>query len=92
MLGILDAVTILIFDGLRLSGIERSNYIESNSLGRKSCHVSGIERMFYQIKKEGENSGPTKSSGFMGIPVLRESGLDDFYCIFILQTLLKWSE
>jgi len=44
---ILDAVSILIFDGFRLSGIERSNYIESNNLGRKSCPVSGIERIRY---------------------------------------------
>ena len=83
---ILDAVSLLIFDGLRLSGIERSNYIESNSLVQKSCPVSGIERIRYSgcfitLKIEGKNSGPTKSSGFMGIPVLRGSGLEGFYCI-----------
>ena len=69
---------------MRLSGIERSNYIESNNLGRKSCPVSGIERIRYSgcfitLKKEGKNSGPTESSGFMGIPVLRGSGLEGFY-------------
>ena len=83
--GILDAVSILIFDGLRSSGIEKSNYIESNNLGRKSSPVSGIERIRYSgclitLKKEGENSGPTKWSGFMTIPVLRGSGLEGFYC------------
>ena len=82
----LDAVSILFFDGLRLSGIERSNYIESNNLGRKCCPVSGIERIRYSgcfitLKIVGKNSGPTKSSGFMGIPVLRGYGLEGFYCI-----------
>jgi len=57
----------------------RSNYIESDNLGRKSCPVSGIERIRYSecfitLKIEGKYSGPTKSSGFMGIPVLRGSG------------------
>jgi len=89
---ILDAVLILIFDGLRLSGIERSNYIESNNLGPKSCPVSGIERIRYSgcfitLKIEGENSGPTKSSGFIGIPVLRGSGLEGFYCTTTSVTL-----
>jgi len=74
------------FDGLRLSGIERLNYIKNNTLGRKSCPVSGIERIRYSgcfitLKIEGKNSGPTKLSGFMGIPVLRGSGLEGFYCI-----------
>jgi len=83
---ILDAVSILIFDGLRLSGIERSNNIESYNLGRKSCPVSGIERIRYSgcfitLKIEGGNLGPTKLSGFMGIPVLRGSGLEGLYCI-----------
>ena len=32
----------------------------------------------------GENSGPTKMSGFMGIPVLRGSGLEGFYCTIVL--------
>ena len=48
---ILDAITILIFDGLMLSGIERSNYIE---FGPKT--LSGIRnredpvfRVFYHI-------------------------------------------
>jgi len=82
---ILDAVSILIFDGLRLSGIKRSNYIESYNLGRKSCPVSGIERIWYSgcfitLKIEGGNSVPTKLSSFMGIPVLRGSGLEGFYC------------
>ena len=66
-----------------LSSIERSKYIESNNLGRKSCPVSGIERIRYSgcfitFKIEGENSGLTKSSGFMVIPVLRWSGLEGF--------------
>jgi len=82
---ILDAVSILIFDGLRLFGIESSNYIESNNLDRKSCPVSGIERIRYSwcfitLKIEGKNSGPTKSSGFVGISVFRGSGLEGFYC------------
>jgi len=69
-----------------LSGIERSNYIESNNLGRRSCPVSEIERIRYSgcfitLKKRGENSGPTKSSGFMEIQVLGGSGLEGFYCI-----------
>ena len=73
-----------IFNGLRLSGIERSSYIGSNNLSRKSSPVSGIERIRYSgclitLKIEGKNSGPTKSSGFMGIPVLRGSGLEGFY-------------
>ena len=76
---------IIFFDGLRLSGIERSTYIESYNLGRKSGPVSGIERIRYSgcfitLKKEGKNSGPTKTSGFVGIPVLRGSGLEGFYC------------
>ena len=80
------AVSILIFDRLRLSGIERSNYLKTNNLGRKNCPVSGIERIRYSgcfitLKIEGKNSGPTKSSGFVGIPVLRGSGLAGFYCI-----------
>ena len=71
-----------------MSGIERSNYIVSNNLGRKNCPVSGIERIRYSgcfttLKKEGINLGPTKSSGFMGIPVLRGFGLEGFYCIYI---------
>ena len=79
-------VSILIFDGLRLSGIEKSNYIESNNFGRKSCPVSRKERIRYSgclitLKIEGKNSGPRKSSGFKGIPVLRGSGLEGFYCI-----------
>jgi len=49
----------LIFDGLRLAHIERSNYIESNTLGRKRCPVSGIERIrypgcFITVKIEGK--------------------------------------
>jgi len=49
----------LIFDGLRLAHIERSNYIESNTLGRKRCSVSGIERIRYSgcfitVKIEGK--------------------------------------
>jgi len=85
----LDAVSILIVDGLRLPGIERSNNIESYNLGRKSCPVSGIERIRYSgcfitLKIEVKNSGPTESSGFMGIPVLRGSGLEGFYCICIV--------
>jgi len=88
-IGILDAVSILILHELRLSGIERANYIESNNLGQKSCPVSGIERiryseLFITLKIEGKKSGPTKSSGFMGIPVLRGSGLEGFYCILQL--------
>ena len=48
------------FDGLRLSGIERSNYTESNNLGLKSWPVSGIERIRYSgcfitLKIEGKN-------------------------------------
>ena len=43
-----------------------------------------VFRVFYHIKIEGTNSGPTKSSGFMGIPVLRGSGLEGFYCIYFL--------
>jgi len=82
---ILHAVSLLIFDGLRLSGNERSNYIESNNLGRKSCPVSGIERIRYSgyfitLKIERKNSGPMKSSSFMGIPVLRGSSLEGFNC------------
>jgi len=82
----LDAVSILFFDGLRLSGIKRSNYIDPNNLGRKCCPVSGIERIRYSgcfitLKIEGNNSGPTKSSGFVEIPVLRGSGLEGSYCI-----------
>jgi len=81
-----------IFHGLRLSCIKRSNYIESNDLGRKSCPVSGIERIrysecFFTLKIEGKKSGPTKSSGFMGIPVLRGSGLEGFYCIRKLRNI-----
>ena len=69
-----------------MSGIERSNYIESNTLGRNSCPVSGKEKIRYSgcfitLKIEGGKSGPTKSSGFMGIPVLRGSGLEGLYCI-----------
>jgi len=71
-----------------LFGIERSNYIESNNFGRKCCPVSGIERIRYSgcfitLKIEGNKSGPTKPSGFMGIPVLRGSGLEGFYCIIL---------
>jgi len=76
------------FDFWRIEvvGIERSNNIESNNFGRKSCQVSGEERIRYSgcfitLKIEGNNSGPTKSSCFMGIPVLRGSGLEGFYCI-----------
>jgi len=66
-----------------------SNYIESNNLGRKSGPVSGIERIRYSgcfitLKIEGENSGPTKSAGFMGIPVLRGSGIEGFYCTMVI--------
>jgi len=70
-------------DGLKLSGIERSNYIVANNLGQKNCLVSGIEKIRYSeclitLKIEGGNSGPTKSSGFMGIPVLSGSDLKGF--------------
>jgi len=41
-----------------------------------------VFRVFYHIKNRRENSGPTKSSGFMGIPVLRGSDLESFYCTF----------
>jgi len=63
----------------------RSYNIKYNNLGRQSCPASGIERIRYSgcyitLKIEGQNSGPTKSSGFMGIPVLRGSGLEGFYC------------
>ena len=83
------AVSILIVNGLRLSGIQRSNYLKTNNLVRKSCPVSGIERIRYSgcfitLKIEGGNSGPTKSSGFVGIPALRGSGLEGFYCKLIL--------
>ena len=71
-----------------------SNYIESNNLGRKSGPVSGIERIRYSgcfitLKIEGENSGPTKSAGFMGIPVLRGSGIEGFYCIKAASTYVR---
>jgi len=75
-----DAVTSLIFDRPRSSGIGRLEYIESNDLGRKRCPVSGIERIrefrvFYYIKKiEGKKWRPMKLSGFMRISVLSESG------------------
>jgi len=54
-------------------------------LGQKRCPVSGIDRIRYSgcfitLKLEGKNSGPTKLSGFIGIPVLRGSGLEGFYC------------
>jgi len=40
-----------------------------------------VSRVFYRIKIEGENSEPTKSPGFMGISVLRGSGLEVFFVL-----------
>ena len=64
------------YDGLRLSDIERSNYIESNNLGRKSCPVSGIERILYSgcfitLKIEWEKFGTDEIVWFHG-----DSGID----------------
>jgi len=63
--------TILIFDGFRLSGIERSNNIASNNLGRKSCPVSGIERIrfpvcFITLTIEGKKFGTDEIVWFHG--------------------------
>ena len=69
-INIVRIIAILIFDGLRLSGIERSNYIESNNLGKKSCPVSGIEdsvfRVFYHIKNRSETFGTDEIVRFHG--------------------------
>jgi len=47
------------FKYLTVSGIKRSNYIDSNNLGQKRCPVSGIERIRYSgcfitLKIEGK--------------------------------------
>ena len=80
--GILDAVSILIFDGLRLSGIERSNYIESNNLSKKK--LSGIRDredpvfwVFYHIKNRREKFGTdeiVRFQGDSGIEMIRFRG------------------
>jgi len=72
------------FDGLRLSGIERSNYTESNNLGRKSWPVSGIERIRYSgcyisrnIREKIGTNEIVRFHGDSGIERIRFRG---FYC------------
>jgi len=97
---ILDAVSILIFDGFRLSGIERSNYIESNNLGQKK--LSGIRnredpvfRVFYHIKKRREKFGTdeiVRFHGDSGIERIRFRGvlLYTFYKYHLKRLTLKY--
>jgi len=68
---IVCVIAILIFDLLRLSGIERSNYIESNNLGQKSCPVFGIEGIRYSgwfitLKNRREKFGTDEIVRFYG--------------------------
>ena len=86
---ILHAVSLLIFDGLRLSGNERSNYIESNNLGQKK--LSGIRnredpvfRVFYHIKKRREKFGTdgiVRFYGDSGIERIRFRGFLLYYSL-----------
>jgi len=55
----------------------------------KCCPVSAIERIrysgyFIKLKIERNKLGPTKTPGFRGVPVLRGSCLEGFYCTYII--------
>ena len=81
------AVSILIFDGLRLSGIERSNYLKTNNLGRKKLsRIRNREdpvcyhNVFYHIKNRREKFGTDEIVRFRGDSGIEKIRFRGFYC------------
>jgi len=75
---ILDAVSILIFDGLGFPVLRGQITLNLTIWAEIRNRKDPVFRIFYHIKNRRENSVPTKSSGFMVIPVLKGSGLEGF--------------